>query len=45
MGEDSGTKRYSAAVAECAELTTIIVPVLRQRGIDGLTVSVKSAYR
>jgi caffeoyl-CoA O-methyltransferase len=39
--EDSGTKRYNAAVAQCPELTTIIIPVLRQRGIDGLTVSIK----
>lgn len=39
--EDSGTKRYNAAVAERAELTTIIVPILRQRGLDGLTVSFK----
>lgn len=40
-GEDSGTKRYNVAVAEHAELTTIIIPILRQRGIDGLTVSFK----
>ena len=39
--EESGTKLYNAAVAEQAELTTIIIPVLRQRGIDGLTVSFK----
>ena len=39
--EDSGTKRYNAAVAERPELTTIVIPVLRQRGIDGLTVSFK----
>ena len=38
---DSGTKRYNAAVAGYANLTTIVIPVLRQRGIDGLTVSVK----
>jgi predicted O-methyltransferase YrrM len=37
--EDSGTKRYNAAVAECPELSTIVIPLLRQRGIDGLTVS------
>jgi predicted O-methyltransferase YrrM len=42
-GEDSGTKRYNSAVAERPELTTIIIPVLRDRGIDGLTVSVKTA--
>ena len=39
--EESGTKRYNAAVAARAELTTIIIPVLRQRGLDGLTVSFK----
>jgi len=39
--EDSGTKRYNAAAAQCPELTSIIIPVLRQRGIDGLTVSIK----
>jgi len=39
--EDSGTKRYNAAAAERSELTTVIVPVLRHRGLDGLTVSVK----
>lgn len=38
---DSGTKRFNAAVAARPELTTIIVPILRQRGIDGLTVSIK----
>lgn len=41
--KDSGTKRYNAAVAEIPELTTIIVPILRQHGIDGLTVSFKGA--
>ncbi len=39
--EESGTKRYNAAVAQCPELTTIVLPILRQRGIDGLTVSYK----
>ena len=39
--EESGTKFYNAAVAEQAELTTIVIPILRQRGIDGLTVSFK----
>jgi predicted O-methyltransferase YrrM len=38
---DSGTKRYNAAVAEHSELTTIVIPILRQRGMDGLTVSFK----
>jgi predicted O-methyltransferase YrrM len=40
-GEDSGTKRYNAAVAERSDLVTIVIPVLRSNGIDGLTVSVK----
>jgi caffeoyl-CoA O-methyltransferase len=39
--EDSGTKRYNAAVAGRPELTSIVIPILRQRGIDGLTVSIK----
>jgi predicted O-methyltransferase YrrM len=39
-GEDSGTKRYNAAVAQYGELTTVILPILRQHGLDGLTVSV-----
>jgi caffeoyl-CoA O-methyltransferase len=39
--EESGTKRYNAAVAQCPELTTIVVPVLRQHGMDGLTISFK----
>jgi predicted O-methyltransferase YrrM len=39
--EESGTKRYNSAVAERAELMTVIVPVLRHRGLDGLTVSFK----
>lgn len=38
---DSGTKRYNAAVAAHPELTSIILPVLRGHGIDGLLVSVK----
>lgn len=39
--EESGTKRYNAAVAERPELTTIVIPILREWGIDGLTVSFK----
>ena len=39
--EDSGTKRYNAAVAEHSELSSIVIPMLRGRGLDGLTVSVK----
>ena len=33
--EDSGTKRYNAAVAQQPELASIVIPVLRGRGIDG----------
>jgi predicted O-methyltransferase YrrM len=40
-GEDSGTKRYNAAAAEIPELTSVVIPILRQHGIDGLTVSFK----
>ena len=39
--EDSGTKRYNAAVANCPDLTSVVIPILRQRGLDGLTVSWK----
>lgn len=39
----SGTKRYNAAVAQYPELTTIIIPILRQHGLDGLTISFKRA--
>jgi caffeoyl-CoA O-methyltransferase len=39
--EESGTKRYNAAAADRVELTSVIVPVLRRHGLDGLTVSVK----
>lgn len=39
--EDSGTKRYNVAVAQRPELTSIILPILRGRGLDGLTVSLK----
>ncbi|BDI32412.1 O-methyltransferase [Capsulimonas corticalis] len=40
-GEESGTKFYNAAVARRSDLTTIIIPILRQHGMDGLTVSFK----
>ena len=39
--EDSGTKRYNAAVAANPALTTVILPILRNHGMDGLTVSFK----
>ena len=40
---DSGTKRYNAAVAAHPDLVSIIVPVLRSQGIDGLCISVKKS--
>ncbi len=39
--ETSGTKRYNEAVAAHPHLVTTLIPVLRDRGIDGLTISVK----
>jgi predicted O-methyltransferase YrrM len=38
---DSGAKRYNAAVAAHPELVSVIVPVLRDKGIDGLLISFK----
>lgn len=40
---DSGAKRYNAAVAAHPALLSTIVPVLRQQGLDGLTISIKRA--
>jgi predicted O-methyltransferase YrrM len=40
---ESGTKRYNAEVSARPELISILVPVLRNRGIDGLLISVKQA--
>ena len=39
--EESGTMRYNAAAAHNLNLTSIVIPILRQRGMDGLTVSFK----
>jgi predicted O-methyltransferase YrrM len=39
--EDSGTKQYNADVAQRPELTSIVIPMLRGHGIDGLTASFK----
>jgi predicted O-methyltransferase YrrM len=39
---DGGIPRYNALVAQRTELTSIILPVLREKGIDGLLVSIKS---
>ena len=36
----SGTKRYNTAVAQHPNLVTSLIPILRQHGIDGLTISV-----
>jgi predicted O-methyltransferase YrrM len=38
---DSGAKRYNAAVAAHPDLVSIVVPVLRDQGIDGLLISFK----
>ena len=39
----SGTKSYNTAVAAHAGLDSIIVPALRPRGLDGLTISIKQS--
>ncbi|RYX80913.1 hypothetical protein EON83_26595 [bacterium] len=39
--DDCGTMRYNTAIEQCPELTSIIIPILRNRGLDGLTVSFK----
>lgn len=39
--EDSGTMNYNSAIAEHPQLTSILIPILRQNGMDGLTVSFK----
>ena len=38
---ESGTKRYNTEVSARPDLISILVPVLRSRGIDGLLISVK----
>jgi predicted O-methyltransferase YrrM len=43
--EASGTKQCNAEVAKCLDLTSIIIPILRNHGLDGLTVSVKHGKR
>jgi predicted O-methyltransferase YrrM len=40
---DSGTKRYNAEVGARPDLISILVPVLRTRGVDGLLISIKQA--
>jgi caffeoyl-CoA O-methyltransferase len=40
---ESGTKRYNAAVSAHPDLDSILVPVLRGKGIDGLLISVKQS--
>ncbi len=39
----SGTKSYNSAVAARSDLSSIIVPALRSRGVDGLTISIKQS--
>jgi predicted O-methyltransferase YrrM len=39
----SGIARFNAAVAAHSQLVSIVVPVLRGRGLDGLLIAVKSA--
>lgn len=41
----TGAKRYNAASAARADLVTVIAPVLRTDGIDGLSISVKVGGR
>ena len=42
---DSGTKRYNTAVAAHPDLVSALFPVLRERGLDGLLVSMKRESR
>jgi predicted O-methyltransferase YrrM len=42
---ESGTKRYNAEVSARLDLISILVPVLRSSGIDGLSISIKQAPR
>ena len=42
---DSGTKRYNTAVAAHPDLVSALFPVLRDRGLDGLLISVKRETR
>lgn len=43
--EDSGAKRYNVAVAIHPDLVSILVPVLRSKGIDGLLISLKRSAK
>ncbi len=40
---DSGAKRYNTALSAHPELVSIIIPILRDRGFDGLSISQKKA--
>jgi len=42
---DSGTKRYNSEVSARPDLISILVPVLRIKGVDGLSISIKQAQR
>ncbi len=39
--DEAGAKTYNADVSVVPELTTILIPIIREQGIDGLTLSVK----
>lgn len=38
---EAGAKTYNTDVSQVPELTTILIPIIREQGIDGLTISVK----
>lgn len=40
---DAGAKRYNTAVAANPDLVSIVAPVLRHEGLDGLTISIKKS--
>ncbi len=40
---ESGTKRYNTEVSARPDLISILVPVLRSRGVDGLLISIKQS--
>lgn len=41
-GVDNGVKRFNAEVSTHPDLVSVLVPVLRSRGIDGLLISAKT---
>jgi hypothetical protein len=42
-GADNGVKRFNAEVSAHPDLISVLVPVLRSRGIDGLLISAKQS--